>query len=329
VSHRITMPPSSRPNGPASASNTGKSVWLCLVILAGPAAGVSFAQASFRLNDPAGISPEAPTPAETQAPTEHTKFTLWERAPLTEPISTDRPDHTESPDAVAQGHFQLETGYTFTYDREKGNRLRSHTAPQALLRIGLRKDLELRLAWEGYGWAHHAASKRTGGDRSATPDGWEQGGHDFSIGFKHKLWEQDGLLPHFGILWEISTPSGSANVSSGDVDSQVAFLWAYDLTDAVQVAGNVVLAVPTQDGHRFFQTAASLTLGVDLTDRLGAYVEYYGFYPNTHHSDCAHTLNAGFTYLITNDLQLDIRSGFGLNEEADDLLAGVGLSWRW
>ncbi len=329
MSHEITVRRSPRPCALVSVITAGKSVVLGLVILTSLGAGPAIAQTSFRLNDSADDSSGVPTLAETEATAEHTKFTLWERAPLTEPISTDRPDFTESTDAVPLGHLQLETGYTFTYDREKGNRVRTHTAPEFLLRVGLMKNFELRLAWAGYTWAHHASSDGNGGGRSATPDGWEQGGHDFSVGFKYKFWEQDGLLPHFGIIGAIRTPSGSANVSSGDVDPEVVLLWAYDLTDAVSVAGNVVLATPTEDGHRFFQTAASLALAVALTDRLGTYVEYYGFYPNAHHSDCAHTLNGGFTYLITNDLQLDIRSGFGLNEEADDLLAGVGLSWRW
>src|SRR5215475_7721761 len=37
-------------------------------------------------------------------------------APLTEPIDTDRPDFTESPETVPRGHFQLEDGFTFTLD---------------------------------------------------------------------------------------------------------------------------------------------------------------------------------------------------------------------
>jgi len=58
-------------------------------------------------------------------------------------------------------------------------------------------------------------------------------------------------------------------------------------------------------------------------------LEYFGFYPNDLGTDCAHFINGGFTYLITNNLQIDWRAGFGVNEEAEDFFTGVGLSWRF
>ena len=48
--------------------------------------------------------------------------------------------------------FQLEAGYTFTYDRERKDRVRDHTAPELLMRIGLVDNFELRIGWDGYSW---------------------------------------------------------------------------------------------------------------------------------------------------------------------------------
>ena len=39
-----------------------------------------------------------------------------------------------------------------------------------------------------------------------------------------------------------------------------------------------------------------------------------------------HYIDGGFTYLLNNDTQLDIRAGQGLNPSADDFFAGVGFS---
>ena len=250
-------------------------------------------------------------------------------APLDEPIVTDRPDFTESTETIPAGHFQLEAGYTFTYDREGDDRVRDHTAPELLLRIGLIEDFELRIGWDGYSWTDNQFEGKTRGGRRVTREDWSQGAHDLSLGFKYKFVEQDGLIPHFGIIGAITVPSGSPGISSGDVDPELVFLWAYDLTDSLSVAGNVGLAYPTDGVSRFFQTSASIAGAFSLTDRLGAYVEYYGFYPNTEHSDAAHTVNGGFTYLINNDFQIDWRIGVGLNEEADDFFTGVGFAWRF
>lgn len=254
---------------------------------------------------------------------------FWEPADLTEPLVTDRPDFTESTDAVPRGRFQLEMGYTFTYDREKKDRVRSHTAPEFLLRAGLFEDFELRLGWEGYSWSENQFEGQTRGGRSVTREDWTQGSNDVSIGVKYKLFEQDGLRPHFGIIGALSIPSGSSNVSSGDVDPVLVLLWAYDVNDWFSVAGNVGLGAPTDGNDRFFQASSSLSAAFAVTDDVGTYVEYFGFYPNAPGSDAAHSLNAGVTYLITDNFQLDVRAGFGLNEEADDFFTGVGFSWRW
>ena len=249
--------------------------------------------------------------------------------PMAEPLVTDRPDFTESTEAVPAGHSQLEVGYTFTFDRESKDRLRDHTAPELLLRIGVFANFELRIGWEGYSWSENQFEGRTRGGRRVTREDWTQGANDLSLGFKYKLIEQDGLIPHFGVIGAITTPSGRAGVSSGDVDPEVVLLWAYDVTDSLAIAGNVGLAVPTDEGDRFFQNSASLSAAIAITDKLGGYVEYFGFYPNTEQSDAAHSVNGGFTYLIDNNFQIDVRIGTGLNEEADDFFTGIGFAWRF
>jgi len=250
-------------------------------------------------------------------------------APIDEPLITDRPDFTESTEAVPWGRFQLEAGYTFTYDREGSNRLRDHTLPEFLLRVGIVEDFELRLGWAGYSFTEEHFAEQTAGGRTVGRDDWSQGANDFEVGFKLKIAEQDGILPHLAILGGMSVPTGSANVSSGDVEPSLGLLWAYDLTDEIALAGQGIIATPTEDGDRFVQSAASVSLGVALTERWGAYVEYFGFYPNADNSDSAHTINGGVTYLVDNNFQIDLRAGFGLNEEADDFFTGVGFAWRF
>jgi Putative MetA-pathway of phenol degradation len=249
--------------------------------------------------------------------------------PMSEPLVTDRPDFTESTETIPPGHFQLEAGYTFTYDREGEDRVRDHTAPELLMRVGVVENFEIRIGWSGYSWTDIQFQGETRGGRKVTRGDRTQGGNDLSLGFKYKVIEQDGLIPHFGVIGAITVPSGSPAVSSRDVDPEVVLLWAYDVTDGFSIAGNVGLAVPNEDGDRFFQTSASLSAAFALSERLGAYVEYFGFYPNTQRSDSAHSLNGGFTYLVNNNFQLDWRVGIGLNEEADDFFAGVGFVWRY
>lgn len=46
-------------------------------------------------------------------------------------------------------------------------------------------------------------------------------------------------------------------------------------------------------------------------------------------ADTEHYFNGGFTYLVSDDIQWDIRAGKGLNSSADDYFIGTGVSLRY
>lgn len=250
-------------------------------------------------------------------------------APIDEPLVTDRPDFTESTLTVPRGRFQLEAGYTYTYDSGDGVRRQDHSYPEILLRVGLRDDVELRLTWAGWSHMEEVFRERNDAGRRVKVTDRDDGGDDMNIGLKIHLIDQDGWVPDFGIIVDADVPTGANGQTSGDVDPAVKLLWAYDLTNSLSLAGNVNFAAPTSDTGRFFQASASLSLAVAITERLGGYVEYFGFYPSERGQGDTQFLNGGFTYLITNNFQVDIRVGMGLNDEADDLFTGVGFSWRF
>ncbi|MCG8404900.1 MAG: transporter [Phycisphaerales bacterium] len=280
-------------------------------------------------SDPAPDSQPSDTteiPAE-DAPTYN--FLGLEAAPIDDTLVTDRPDFTESTLTIPYGRVQLEAGYTYVYDSGDGVRSQAHTYPEMLFRIGLVEDVELRLGWVG--WEHTEEVFRTRNDvgRTVGVRDRSDGGGDMDIGFKFHLLDQDGWVPDFGIIVNASIPTGSDAHSSGDVDPGLILLWAYDLTDEFAVAGNVNFAVPTSENGRYFETSTSLSFGYSITDKLGTYVEYFGFYPSDRNQADTHFINGGFTYLITNNFQLDVRVGMGLNDEADDLFTGAGFSWRF
>jgi hypothetical protein len=250
-------------------------------------------------------------------------------APLTEPIVTDRPDFTESTETVPYGHIQLEMGYTFTYDHEDGVRTGGHTAPEALLRLGLIEHLEARIGWEGYTWSQTRQRVERSRGRTELDQEWEQGASDLYLGAKTEILEQDGLIPNFSVITAITVPTGSAGFSSGDVDPEVVWCWGYDFTDRLSLTGNIGTGVPTGESGRFFQTTGSLSLGYELKEKLGSYIEYYGLYPADRPGSCAHTIDGGLTYKITDNFQIDWRVGRGLNEQADDFFTGVGFAIRY
>ena len=255
------------------------------------------------------------------------------------PLVTDRPDFTEASSTVGAGVAQLEFGYTYTTD--SGDAVRSHSIGEPLLRLGAGADwLELRVAW------NYAAERSGAGPDRDTADG----GEDLYLGLKLALTPQDRWLPETALIPQMIVPTGADAFTAGTVLPGANLVYSWDLTDRLATGGstqvNRVLsglapvpvpgtgvnpgAGPAGDGETFTELAQSWTVAASVTDRVGAYGEYFGFYPlDESGADDEHFLNGGLTYLLADDIQYDVRAGFGLNDAADDFFAGTGLSVRF
>ena len=71
----------------------------------------------------------------------------------------------------------------------------------------------------------------------------------------------------------------------------------------------------------------SVALGIGLTDKFGMFVEGFGLLPEE--GDSQRQFDAGFTYLVLPNFQLDISGGIGLNEYAMDNFLGFGFTYRF
>ena len=67
-----------------------------------------------------------------------------------------------------------------------------------------------------------------------------------------------------------------------------------------------------------------------MTRRLEAFIEWDAFYPTgTTATGPQHYAVGGFVYFITKNVAVDIRTGIGLNKQANDVLAGTGFAVRY
>ena len=71
----------------------------------------------------------------------------------------------------------------------------------------------------------------------------------------------------------------------------------------------------------------TLTSGLSIYKSLSGFVEVYGFIPMNAISN--HRIDGGFTYLIGNDLQLDISGGIGTSSLAPRYFISGGVSYRF
>jgi hypothetical protein len=86
------------------------------------------------------------------------------------------------------------------------------------------------------------------------------------------------------------------------------------------------------DDHYYAQFHQSFTFGIKYTPKLASFTEWFTLVPcGAISSDTRtqHYLDGGFTYLITDNFQVDIRAGVGLNRAATDFFAGSGFAFRY
>ncbi len=241
---------------------------------------------------------------------------------MDEPLIGDRPDYTESSTTVGLGVKQLEMGYTYSYDNDGTTRTKSHSYPETLWRIGMYAEwLELRIAYN-YGDVYET----TGAVETVT-----SGGEDLYLGVKIALTPQDGVLPETALVLQSTVPSGDDVFSAGDALPGFNYIYSWALDDDWSLAGQTQWnrAVDGQTGDAYSEFSQSVAIGKSLSDRLGGYYEWYCLIPDGADTEpVEHYMNGGFTYLVHNNLQLDFRVGFGLNDKSDDYFVGTGLIFR-
>lgn len=233
-------------------------------------------------------------------------------------IVTDRPDFTEASSTVGRGVVQLETGYTYFYnDDEAGDVLTHSQFYDQLWRIGVSDYVELRLAWI-YGW-----------EETKGVDLFD-GANDLYLGSKIFITEQNGFVPEMSTIVQGLVPTGARAVTTDRVEVGVNHLYSWTFPGDWSIGGSTGVDTFREEVDSFMLYHQSVTCAVPLTDVLGMYIEYFGLYTYGRAVDVpANFVDGGFTYLVTPNVQLDIRAGLGLNERAEDFFTGSGISVRF
>jgi hypothetical protein len=236
------------------------------------------------------------------------------------PMSTDRPDTTESAYTVPTGMFQVEASF-FDYEREATRGSRTETAiwGQVNFKAGLSESMDLQLVFDSYQEVRTSTSGST----------LRQSGFgDVTLRLKKNLWGNDEGRSAFALMPYVSIPIGtelSANTWQGGLIAP----FAYSLNDrlAFGAMGQVDLVHDADTQGYDLQWLASATLGLEITDRTGLYVEAVAVAGED--ADFIALFNTGVTYALTDNLVFDAGVRIGLNRPAPDIGVFSGISFRF
>jgi hypothetical protein len=224
-------------------------------------------------------------------------------------IQTDRPDQTECPFIVPTNYFQLENG--FSYEKTKPNSTEI-VAPTILTRFGINDHFELRLITE------YIIDKINSEKKS--------GFNPIMIGFKTRLFEEKGIIPVTSFISHISIPkAASKNFKTTFYAPEFRFTMQHTLSDKQSLSYNIGAEWNGETAEPTF--IYTLTTGYSITEKIGGYIELYGFVPQIEKPD--HRCDAGLTYLFNPNHQLDISSGIGFSKTSPKYYFSLGYSFRF
>lgn len=259
-------------------------------------------------------APAAPDAADAQKPPE----TPGPWSGLADAVNPDRPDFTNGPEMVAPGHLQVETGYTFT----RGGPVKDNTLGEILLRYAFDDRWEARLGVNSYEWIDTPGERRVSGFQ------------DPFVEAKVRLNDPEAEhrppgVPAMGLLLQTTLPVGNRRLTADAWQPRAALALEWELTKDLSLASNLGCAYLTDSGERFTQCFASASAGLQLGDEVGAFFEGYAFNRESANGSATEYLDTGLSYLVSKDLQLDVRVGAGLNAPRPSWFTGLGASFRF
>jgi hypothetical protein len=222
-------------------------------------------------------------------------------------IVTDRPGFTATAVVVPRGHVQIESGFSWLW--ESGG-AENFTIPEMVIRWTFVDRVEFRLGVPNYVDTQNHVNESGFGDSAV--------GAKFQFGPVGE-WSLAGLVT----LW---LPTGEDLFTSDAVDPSLVAAAGRNLGDTWSIGGQLSADWISETDDRSFILSGTLVLGKSVGESWGGFIETGVWVPEGISTDVQ--FQVGGTYLMTPNVQLDLRGGVGATDTAPDHFVGAGVSAR-
>lgn len=277
------------------------------------------------------LSAQEAGPAQSPASSPERRPFAWlaedRERPERDEIETDRDSFTPATSTVGRGRLIFESAYSFLDNRRVKE---THSLPEALFRYGLTERLELRLGanYEVGGAGNDVSgSGASGGESEFTSGGRLERASTVSYGLKFRVTDQREWLPASSVLITGGTPtSGPENHTA----LTAAYVFGWELPGRWKLDAAMRARTDQEREDHFTTWAPSVVLKVPVGERFNVHAEYFGLFSQGKEVDFVrHYVSPGAHYLITEDVEIGVRVGWGLNDQSAQFFANVGLGLRF
>ena len=244
-------------------------------------------------------------------------------------IETDRDSFTPATTTTPRRRLIVESAYSFIDNRGVKE---THSLPELLLRYGLTDRVEARLGWN---YEVGGVGNATTGTDAADADPERVGSrllreYSLAYGLKVRVTDQAGWLPRSAVIIQGFTPTGGSTGASTASQLIAAYAAGWQLPNRWRFDAAFRYGTASEEGDHFHQWAPSAVLRVPVGERWAAHVEYFGLYTTgAARNSTQHYVSPGLHYLVTPDLEVGCRLGWGLNDQSARFFSNVGLGWRF
>lgn len=289
-----------------------------------------FAHCGLFIASLAAVSSLPALAAESAVP-DKSRYSLFNPTPreLMREMSTDRPDKTESAYTLDAGHFQIEMDLlTYGYDRHNAERTDTRVESFSLapinLKAGLLNNVDLQVVLEPY------TSVRLH-DRPARTVVRNRGFGDITPRLKINLWGNDGGDTALAVMPFVKIPTNQDDLGNDSLEGGIILPFAMSLPSDWSMGVMPEVDFIRDEAGRGYHTdfIHTITFGHDIAGKLAGYIEFFSQVSTASDSHWVGTVDVGFTYALTENIQFDAGVNFGVTRSADDVNPFIGLSWRF
>jgi hypothetical protein len=246
-----------------------------------------------------------------------------EQAEEPDEIETDRDSFTPATTTAGYGRFITEAAYSFIDNRSVAE---THSYPELIVRHGVNDWLELRLGWNyEVGGAGSPVSGNVPSDFDESSE--LERASRLLYGFKARLTDEADWMPASAFMIQGFTPT------SGEEDeSEMSATYVFGWSNARGTVWDNAIRYSTGgvDEDDFNIWSPSTVLKVPVGEGWKAHVEYFGIFSDGREDETVqHFFSPGAHYLITPDLEIGLRVGWGLNDDAPNFFSNAGVGWRY
>lgn len=237
-------------------------------------------------------------------------------------LETDRDAFTPATSVAGTGLTITESSYSFIDNRDVAD---THSFPELLVRYGINEWLELRAGWN---YEVGGTGDIVSGDEGASGiEGGLERESQVLYGAKIAVSQQRGIIPRSAVILQGYTPTSG---EAPETDFVFAYAFGWELENRWRVESSLRYGTEHAPEDAFNQWAPSAILRVPLTERWNVHAEYFGIYSSGAEEDVSRAyFSPGTHYLLTPNLELGVRVGWGLTDDAANFFSNVGVGWRF